>query len=207
MSTKISELLDRLRQIEEEIEQELRRRRAELHVDFEHRRIVFEREVLDAQRRFKTGLLKYLRDAELRNVVTAPVVYSVILPLLMLDAFVSIYQWVCFPLYGIPKVRRRDYLVFDRAHLAYLNLIEKLNCAYCSYANGLIAYVKEIVGRTEQYWCPIKHARRVRQSHPHYSAFVDYGDAAGFRREVQALRARLAKLDSQGKATGSDARP
>jgi hypothetical protein len=195
MNPRITELLDRLGQIEEEIEQELRRRRAELHVDFEHRRIVFEREVLDAQRRFKTGLLKYLRNAELRNVVTAPVIYSVIFPLLLLDLFVTVYQRLCFPLYGIPRVRRRDYLVFDRAHLAYLNLIEKLNCTYCSYANGLIAYIKEIVGRTEQYWCPIKHARRVRQAHPHYGEFVDYGDAEAFRQELQALRARLARLD------------
>ena len=30
-----------------------------------------------------------------------------------------------------------DFFVFDRAHLPYLNLIEKLNCAY--YANGLVA--------------------------------------------------------------------
>jgi hypothetical protein len=195
MSPRITELLDRLRQIEEEIEQELRRRRAELHVDFEHRRIVFEQEVLDAQRRFKTSLLKYLRHAELRNVVTAPIIYSVIFPLLLMDLSVTVYQRVCFPLYGIPHVRRRDYLVFDRAHLAYLNLIEKLNCTYCSYANGLLAYIKEIVGRTEQYWCPIKHARRVRQAHAYYGEFVDYGDAEAFRREVQALREKLARLD------------
>jgi hypothetical protein len=56
--------------------------------------------------------------------------------------------------------------VFDRYHLAYLNVLEKLNCAY---ANGLIAYVREIAGRTEQYWCPIKHARRVIGAHSHYA--------------------------------------
>jgi hypothetical protein len=93
-------------------------------------------------------------------VLTAPVIYAVIVPLVLLDLFVTIYQRVCFPVYGIPKVNRGDYLIFDRHHLAYLNALEKLNCAYCSYANGLIAYVREIAGRTEQYWCPIKHARR-----------------------------------------------
>ena len=65
-------------------------------------------------------------------------------------------------------MRRRDYFVFDRHHLAYLNAIEKLNCAYCSYANGLVAYVREIAGRTEQFWCPIKHARRAIGAHAHY---------------------------------------
>lgn len=196
MNPKISELIDRLRQIEEEVEQELQRRRAELHADFENRRISFERDVLDAQRRFKTGLLQYVRNAQARNVVSAPVVYAVILPLLAMDLFVTAYQRFCFPLYGIPRVRRRDYLVFDRSHLAYLNLIEKFNCAYCSYANGLIAYVKEIVGRTEKYWCPIKHARRVRAPHPYYIDFIDYGDAEAFRREARALRASLARLDA-----------
>ena len=87
------------------------------------------------------------------------------------------YQAVCFPVYGIPKVARKDYLIFDRRYLAYLNGLEKFNCAYCSYANGLIGYVREIASRTEAYWCPIKHARRVVNAHPRYSSFADFGDA------------------------------
>jgi hypothetical protein len=194
MNPRISELLERIRLLEAEIEQEIKRRRAELNADFENRRIRFEREVLEQQRRFKMGMLAYFREAELRNVVTAPIIYSVLIPLLVLDLFVVVYQLVCFPLYRIPHVRRRDYLVFDRAHLGYLNWVEKVNCAYCSYANGLAAFVREVVGRTEQYWCPIKHARRVLNEHPHYSGFVDYGDAEGYRRELQGLREGLARL-------------
>lgn len=195
MNTRIDEMLDRIRQIEEEIELEARRRRAELHADFENKRIHFEQAVVEQHRRLKMGILRYLRDAELRNVVTAPVIYAVFFPMLLLDLSVTIYQLVCFPLYGIPRVRRRDYLVFDRAHLAYLNIVEKFNCAYCSYGNGLAAYFKEVVARTEQYWCPIKHARRVLQAHPYYNGFVDYGDAEGYRRQLQVLRADLARLN------------
>ena len=84
-------------------------------------------------------------------------------------------------------MRRRDYLVFDRHHLAYLNALEKLNCAYCSYANGLIAYVREIASRTEQYWCPIKHARRLIGAHANYATFEDYGDAEGYQRRLAEL--------------------
>jgi hypothetical protein len=194
VNQRIEELLRRIRQLQEEIEQELQRRRAELHADFEHRRIRFEREVLERQRRFRTGLPRYLAGARLRNVVTAPVIYAVFLPLVLLDLFVTLYQWTCFPLYGIPRVRRGEHFVFDRSHLAYLNLIEKLNCTYCSYASGLASYLREIVGRTEQYWCPIKHARRVREAHTYYNDFVDFGDAAGYRRELQQLRDELARL-------------
>lgn len=195
MNPRIGELLDRIRQLREEIEQELRRRRAELHADFEDRRVRFEREVLEQQRRFKTGLLRYLLGARLRNVLTAPLIYSVLLPLLVLDLFATLYQAACFPAYGIARVRRADHFVFDRTHLGYLNLIEKLNCAYCSYGNGLVSYVREIVGRTEQYWCPIKHARRVLHAHPYYDQFADYGDAEAYRGELQALREALARLE------------
>lgn len=70
-------------------------------------------------------------------------------------------HFICFPVDGIPKVKRDQYVIFDRQSLRYLNVIEKLNCTYCSYFNGLIVYVQEIAARTEQYWCPIKHARRI----------------------------------------------
>jgi hypothetical protein len=196
MNPKIGELLERIGQIEEEIEQELKRRRAELHADFENRRIRFEREVLEQQRRFKAGLLAYVFRAELRHVATVPVIYAVFFPLLLADLSVSLYQYLCFPLYRIPRVRRRDHFFYDRAHLGYLNALEKFNCIYCSYANGLASYIREIVARTEQYWCPIKHARRLPHAHPYYGGFADYGDAEGYRRELQALRKALAELDA-----------
>jgi N-glycosylase/DNA lyase len=72
-----------------------------------------------------------------------------------------------------------------------LNAIEKLNCVYCGYANGVLAYAREIAGRTEQYWCPLRHALRVRGPHAQYRDFVEYGDAAGYRARLEELRARL----------------
>jgi hypothetical protein len=88
-------------------------------------------------------------------------------------------------------VSRGKYIVIDRQHLAYLNAIEKLNCMYCGYANGVFAYVREIAARTEQYWCPIRHATRVRGPHAHYREFVDYGDADGYHRRLPVLRNKL----------------
>jgi hypothetical protein len=149
---------------------------------------IFEEEILRRHRELKTRLSAYLLAARPLVVITAPVIYSVIVPLVLLDLFVTVYQAVCFPVYGIPKVRRRDYLVFDRHHLAYLNALEKLNCAYCAYANGLIAYVREIASRTEEYWCPIKHARRLIGAHAYCATFEDYGDAEGYRRRLEELR-------------------
>jgi hypothetical protein len=66
-----------------------------------------------------------------------------------------------------------------------------MNCLFCSYANGLFAYVAEIAARTEQYWCPIKHARRVRGSHHRYDGFTPYGDGRAYRAELARLRAAI----------------
>jgi hypothetical protein len=196
MNPKISELLARIQQMELEIEQEMKRRRTELQADFEKTRVKFEHEVLEQQRRFKTGIFKYVLSANLLSLLTAPVIYSVLFPMLLLDLFVTVYQHICFRAYGIPRVKRSDYFVYDRAHLAYLNLIEKINCAYCSYGNGLMAYAREIVARTEQYWCPIKHARKVMAAHPYYTGFVDFGDAQSYQRELENLRKKLTELNT-----------
>jgi hypothetical protein len=195
MNPKISELLARIQHMEQEIELEMKRKRAELQADFEETRVRFEHEVLEQQRRFKTGLLSYVFSAKLSTALTAPIIYAVFFPMVLLDMAVTLYQTICFPVYGIARVKRSDYFVFDRSHLAYLNLLEKFNCAYCSYGNGLMAYAREVVARTEQYWCPIKHARKIMAAHPYYTGFVDFGDAEVYKRELEELRAELAKLD------------
>ena len=194
MNPKISELLDRIQKMELEIELEMKRKRAELQADFEETRVRFEREVLEQQRRFKTGVIAYLLTANLMSVLTAPVIYALFFPIVLLDVSITVYQHICFRAYGLPRVKRGDYFVFDRAHLAYLNLIEKINCAYCSYGNGVMAYGREVVARTEQYWCPIKHARKIMAAHPYYTGFVDFGDAQSYKDELENLRTELAKL-------------
>jgi hypothetical protein len=157
----------------------------------ERGRVLFDQEVIRRHHELRKALIPYLLSARFWVVVTAPVIYSLIVAFVILDLWVSLYQAICFRVYGIPQVRRRDYLVFDRKSLAYLNAMEKLNCAYCSYANGVIAYVREVAARTEQYWCPIKQARRVIGTHARYAGFSEYGDAEHYRERLRALREDL----------------
>ena len=186
MASQIDVLMEKLRSVQAEIETELAKRREELRFRIENRRIVFEKEVLRIHREIKTRASRYLIDANPLMILTAPVIYSLIVPIALLDLSVMAYQAICFPVYKIPMVRRRDYLIFDR--LAYLNIIEKINCAYCSYGNGAIAFAREVASRTEVYWCPIKHARRVLGPHPHYQGFADFGDAEGFRAKLKEMQ-------------------
>jgi hypothetical protein len=147
----------------------------------------------------KRSLAKYVFTADPLNVLVSPVIYSLVIPFVLADAWVSLYQAICFPVYGVPQVKRHRYLIFDRAGLPYLNLLEKVNCAFCSYVNGVVAYVREVAARTEQHWCPIKHAKRVLGAHPRYAAFFDYGDGERYRDQRLTLRAAMrAEPDEQG---------
>jgi hypothetical protein len=195
MNPQITALVDRIRVLEGELDAELAKRRAELRHGIEHGRVAFEAELLRRHAELRQKLLPYIFKANPLIALTAPIIYAGIVPFVLLDLFLSIYQAICFPVYGIAKVKRADYLVFDRHHLAYLNALEKLNCAYCSYGNGLIAYAREIAARTEQYWCPIKHARRVIGTHARYALFDDYGDAEGYQARLEELRKGLAKAE------------
>lgn len=191
MANPVQELVRRIHALELELEEELRNDANEMIRDFDEKRIHFEQEVVEQQKRFRMGLLRYLWTADIKSYFSAPFIYSLIVPLVLLDIFISSYQFICFPLYGIKKVRRSDHIIFDRAHLAYLNLFEKINCAYCSYANGLIGFCREVAGKTEQYWCPIKHAKRAYLSHPYYKKFAEYGDAANYHDTLEKLRRTL----------------
>jgi hypothetical protein len=144
-----------------------------------------------AHRRWRIALWRYVAFGDAWTAVAAPLIYSLLIPLAMLDAWVSLYQAICFRLWGLRRVRRRDYLVIDRHQLAYLNALEKLNCIFCGYANGLLAYVREVAARTEQYWCPIRHRRKVKQPHAHYADFVPYGDPQRYRAGLPSLREDL----------------
>ncbi|HED33695.1 MAG TPA: hypothetical protein ENJ08_05675 [Gammaproteobacteria bacterium] len=151
-------------------------------------RVIFNRSIRELHHKYKTGLFSYLLNTRLLHFLSSPVIYSVIVPLVCLDIFITLYQHICFRIYHIPIVRRSDYIVIDRHHLAYLNAIEKFNCIYCGYGNGLIEYTREVIARTEQYWCPIKHARRVSMHHDRVTKFSEYGDAEHYKQKLRQLR-------------------
>lgn len=146
MNRKIDELILIIRTLEEELEAELKKNRDEFQFIIDKKRVRFAEEVAKQQRRFKTGLLRYLIESCPLNVLTAPLIYAGFVPFILMDVFLTLYQTVCFTIYGIPRVKRSEYMVFDREDLPYLNIIEKFNC---SYGNGLAAYFRGIAARTE----------------------------------------------------------
>lgn len=112
---------------------------------------------------------------------SAPFIWLPLPFLIVLDIFVAIYQFVCFPIYGIERVKRSEYiLIFDRNKLQYLNILEKIGCMYCGYANGALLYLKEVAGRTEKYWCGVMHENK-----------------SGFKVQADQVKQEFAKFNDQ----------
>lgn len=197
MPSRLDELLNRLREIQDAVQDEIEERRAAFRYRVERGRVVFDADMRRRHRELREGWISFLSRTRPLVVLTAPAIYGLIVPLVLLDLFVSFYQVVCFPVYRIEKVRRADFIAIDRHHLAYLNGLQKLNCVYCGYANGLIAYVREVAARTEAHWCPIKHARRIETPHEQYSGFAEFGDGEAFQQGL-ARRVREQTVKTPG---------
>jgi hypothetical protein len=193
MNEKIRQLIDQIRLLEEDLSKAVHEQESKTLFQIKGKRIEFEESIRLTHVRLKSGFFHWLVTYRPQNLITGPIIYSMIFPLLILDLFVSFYQLTCFPIYKISKVKRADYIVFDRQQLGYLNFIEKFHCTYCAYANGLIAYVSEIVARTEEYFCPIKHARKVLASHSRYATFLDYGEADEYEKKLEKFRSAMDK--------------
>lgn len=205
MTGRMKELAHEIVRLQTELDREIERRRRALGWSLRERLVEFEEGIVAQQRELRLGVLGLVKRASLGTILTAPVIYSMIVPLALLDLWATVFQAVCFRVYGIPRVRRIDYIALDRRRLAYLNWIEALNCAYCGYGNGVIAYVREISSRTEQYWCPIKHAVRITDPHRRYCDFLEFGDAEGYRARLEAFRDQLREVSDEAGTKGGEA--
>ncbi len=199
MNDSLETLLERMRITEKEILRELQKKELEFFYEVRQGKVRFTEEARAKHKLLVKRFVSYIRDSQFMILLTSPVIWACLIPVALLDLVLTVYQVTCFPVYGIPKVRRGEYVILDRRHLAYLNWMEKLNCEYCSYANGVLAYATEVAARTEQYWCPIKHALRMKSMHNRYRFFFDYGDADHYRQQIEKVRRSFEDLDKDGK--------
>jgi hypothetical protein len=188
MNDRLEMLLEKFRMLERELAMELQKKQDEFFYQVHKKKVRFQRGIKLEHRMLMKNAFQYICESRPLVLLTLPVIWSCAFPALLLDLTITIYQAICFPIYGIPKVRRADFIVLDRHNLSYLNVIEKMNCVYCGYFNGLVAYAREMAARTEQHWCPIKHARRVGDIHSRYKYFFDYGDGKRYHQEIETAR-------------------
>jgi len=200
MNDNIAKLLAQMAALEGELRSAINEQENKMFFVIKGKRVEFESSVKAAHRKLKKNFFHWLVTNRPQNLITGPIIYSMIFPMLLFDLCVSFYQFACFPIYGIAKVRRADFMAFDRHQLGYLNFIEKFHCTYCEYGNGLMAYTGEILARTEEYFCPIKHAHKMLGTHARYQRFLAYGDAADYEAKLERYRVGLGqagKTDDQ----------
>jgi hypothetical protein len=190
-NARIQQILNQITSLEEELHAAINEQQTSMFFQIKGKRIEFEKSIKQTHRKLKRSFFRWLVTDRPQNLITGPIIYSMIIPMVVTDLFITFYQLTCFPIYGIKKVRRGDYIVFDRQNLHYLKFIEKFHCTYCAYGSGMIAYISEIVARTEQYFCPIKHARKILGTHARYARFLDFGEAENYEAKVEGYRTAL----------------
>lgn len=120
-------------------------------------------------------------ERDLKHLISTPFIWVNIIWIVVADFVLELYHHTCFPLYELPLVERKKYIRIDRHKLSYLNILEKVACVYCGYANGWLKYASEIAAQTEKYWCGIKHQNVEGFIAPeHHKEFVEYGDKQAF---------------------------
>jgi hypothetical protein len=194
MNARLDALLSQIHELERELVREAKTKEAAFCYEIHARKAHFTEAARVKHRKLRLGFHRYLIHSRFLVLATSPMIWLCVIPIALADLVGSLYQAVCFPIYGIPKVRRGDYLVFDRHRLTYLNFFEKVNCDYCAYVNGILGYFTEIAARTEQHWCPVKHAGCVKCEHSRYKHFLDFGDAERYRDKVEEIRRSFGDL-------------
>ena len=142
------------------------------------------------------GLFALIKRSRPINLITGPIIYSMLLPIGLLDICVSFYQWSCFPIYGIPKITRSKYIIFDRQELKYLDWISKFHCTYCAYGVGVVSFAKEVIAATEAYFCPIKHHKIKLTAHHQPWQQIAFEQEASFDFDVKLneIRTEMSKI-------------
>ena len=127
----------------------------------------------------------------IRYLLSTPFIYGMAIPMIIFHLFIEIYHRITFFLYGIEYVDMKKHFVFNRHSLLQLSLLQKINCIYCEYGNGLASYIKEIIGRTEAYWCPIKNGKNTKYTHKNYKFFMDKNEVKEFEKVRENIRNKI----------------
>ena len=193
---KIDEITEKIRVLEDELITEFNKQEEEILLKLQDEKKNFEESIIKEGRTKIIRSLEYLSSQPIPVTLTIPFIWSMIIPIVVIDLMVTIYQSICFPIYKIPKVKRKEYVVLDRYNLFYLGSVEKINCLYCEYFNGVLSYIREIAARTEQFWCPIKHSKLLKDKHSRYGKFFDYGDYLKYKKELTDRRRNFKDLEN-----------
>lgn len=188
MNDKINKMIEEIEEMKEKLVEEILQQEEEALYEIKNGYVKFEKEVLQKQKENMKNLSKWFADIPLSHLLSSPLVYAMVIPAVFLDMMLFVYVRVVAKAFKFKFPKRADFIVFDRQYLGYLNIIEKLNCMYCSYFNGLMAYALAVANRTELYFCPIKHAKKITYEQKYYAKYLCYGDEENYQDKLKKIR-------------------
>src|SRR3989339_1684221 len=125
MNENIKEILEKISNLNKELSAKYAQLAEKYGFHFANKKVVFLEEFRKRNLKFRIPVWKYVFPRNFRHLLSMPFIYMMIVPVVILDIFVTVYQAFAFPLCHIPKARRSEFIIFDRRFLDYLNWIQK----------------------------------------------------------------------------------
>jgi len=96
MPTQIEVLLDKMRDLEDELVDELQKQQEQFSYEILKRRVYFEEKVIIRHKEYAKQLFNYIADAKLKHILSVPFIWICIVPVALMDITISLYQAICF---------------------------------------------------------------------------------------------------------------
>jgi hypothetical protein len=103
MSDRIQQLMSQIKALEDDLQIALNEQPSNMFFQLKGKRVEFEQSIKETHLKLKTNFFRWLVTNRPQNLITGPIIYSMIIPLVITDVFISFYQLTCFPIYGIKK--------------------------------------------------------------------------------------------------------
>ena len=108
MNDKLTVLLDRIKLLEMEMLVEVEKKQQQFSYVIHDRKVHFKDGVKARHKLLATKLMRFLYESKPLSILSTPMILFCALPVLFLDFVAVVFQLICFPVYGIPKVPRKD---------------------------------------------------------------------------------------------------
>ena len=112
MNDRIQQLLAQINALEDELRIAVNEQQSSIFFQIKGKRVEFEQSIKETHRKLKMNFFRWLVTNRPQNFITGPIIYSMIIPLLVTDLFITFYQLTCFPI---------D--VYKRQHLHYQTVL------------------------------------------------------------------------------------
>ena len=98
MNDRIQQLLQQMTVLEDDLRAAISEQPSTIFFQIKGKRVEFEQSIKDTHRRLKRNFFRWLITDRPQNLITGPIIYAMIIPLIITDLFITFYQMTCYPI-------------------------------------------------------------------------------------------------------------